>query len=97
MLEEGADSHIHPNAWLSGVYYVRTAGVVDADMADRDGCLQVGPPDPSHYSVAGYPERVFRPREGRMVVFPSYVWHRILPFAGRGQRISYAFDVVPQA
>ena len=32
--------------------------------------------------------------EGCLVVFPSYLWHRILPFENRGERISYAFDVV---
>lgn len=93
VLDEGAPAHIHPNAWLSGVYYVRTAVVGDGP----DGWLQVGPPDEAHYSAADYPARLFRPREGHLVVFPSYVWHRILPFRSREPRISYAFDVVAQA
>jgi hypothetical protein len=76
---------------------VRTEGVVGDGGEDMGGCLEVGAPDQKHYRVEDYPVRVFRPREGYMVVFPSYVWHRILPFEGRGQRISYAFDVVPTA
>lgn len=95
VLDRGAPAHVHPNAWLSGVYYVRTEGVVGDAVDDLAGCLQVGAPDEAHYPVEGYEVRVFRPREGRMVVFPSYLWHRILPFEGRGSRISYAFDVVP--
>ncbi|MFT5174306.1 MAG: tetratricopeptide (TPR) repeat protein [Gammaproteobacteria bacterium] len=97
VLDAGADAHVHPNAWLSGVYYVRTEGVVDDSVTDQAGCLQVGPPDEKFYAARDFPARVFRPRDGWLVVFPSYVWHRILPFEGRGQRISYAFDVVPVA
>jgi tetratricopeptide (TPR) repeat protein len=95
VLDEGAAAHVHPNAWLSGAYYVRTEGVVGDAVDDLSGCLQVGAPDPEHYATQDYEVRVFRPREGYLVVFPSYVWHRILPFAQRGTRISYAFDVVP--
>ena len=95
VLDEGAASHVHPNAWLSGAYYVRTDGVVGDALEDRSGCLEVGAPDAQHYDTRDYEVRVFRPREGRLVVFPSYVWHRILPFEQRGIRISYAFDVLP--
>jgi hypothetical protein len=28
-----------------------------------------------------------------MVTFPSYTFHRTLPFSGQGERISIAFDV----
>jgi len=95
VLDEGAASHVHPNAWLSGAYYVRTEAVVGDAVDDPSGCLEVGAPDAAHYDTRDYEVRVFRPREGHLVVFPSYVWHRILPFQQRGMRISYAFDVVP--
>jgi hypothetical protein len=36
-----------------------------------------------------------RPTEGQLVLFPSYFYHRILPFDADGIRISVAFDVVP--
>ena len=29
-----------------------------------------------------------------MLLFPSYMFHRTLPFAGTGERISVAFDVL---
>ena len=32
---------------------------------------------------------------GRLVLFPSWFWHRTLPFAQAGERISVAFDVMP--
>jgi hypothetical protein len=36
-----------------------------------------------------------RPEEGLLVLFPSYLYHRTLPFEEDGTRISVAFDVVP--
>jgi len=38
-----------------------------------------------------------RAEPGRLVVFPSWYWHRTLPFAQPGERISIAFDVMPLA
>ena len=32
-----------------------------------------------------------------MLLFPSYTFHRTLPFAGAGERISIAFDVLREA
>ena len=31
-----------------------------------------------------------------LVLFPSYVWHRTIPFDGGGERISVAFDLHPR-
>ncbi len=95
VLDSGADSHVHPNAWMSGAYYVQTNEVIESGDNTMGGCIEVGPPMKKHYQTEDYPRRVFTPREGHMVVFPSYVWHRVLPFADRGERISYAFDVCP--
>ena len=36
-----------------------------------------------------------RPEEGLLVLFPSYFYHRTIPFDDPGTRISIAFDVVP--
>jgi tetratricopeptide (TPR) repeat protein len=95
VLDAGVDAHVHPNAWLSGTYYVQTGDIIDAGDNTMGGCLEVGPPPKAHYKTENYPRRVVTPKEGHMAMFPSYVWHRILPFSDRGVRISYAFDVVP--
>ncbi len=39
----------------------------------------------------------FRPEEGLMMVFPSYFYHRTIPFEAAEHRISIAFDVLPEA
>lgn len=38
-----------------------------------------------------------RPREGLLLLFPSYFYHRTLPFRADAPRISVAFDAVPLA
>ena len=30
-----------------------------------------------------------------MLLFPSYFYHRTMPFTGAGQRVSIAFDLMP--
>ena len=39
--------------------------------------------------------RIGRSREGRVVLFPSYFYHRTIPFESDEQRISIAFDLMP--
>jgi len=41
--------------------------------------------------------RVLRPEEGVLLLFPSYLFHRTLPFAGEGERISISFDLAASA
>ena len=97
VLEAGGQQapHIHPLGWLSGVYYAR----VPPDMGDggpESGWLEFGTP-PERYSLRSAPElRRVEPREGRLVIFPSYFYHRTLPFASAAARISLAFDAVPR-
>jgi hypothetical protein len=35
----------------------------------------------------------FEPRVGRLYLFPSYLYHRTLPFDGEGERTSISFDL----
>jgi uncharacterized protein (TIGR02466 family) len=86
--------HIHPMAWLSGVYYpLLPAGMRSGE--GPEGWLAFGEPD------RDFPRRVqprivnVRPEEGLLLLFPSYFFHRTIPFAGVGTRISVAFDLIP--
>ncbi len=38
--------------------------------------------------------KAFRPEEGLMMAFPSYFYHRTVPFEAAETRISIAFDVL---
>lgn len=83
--------HIHPGAWLSGVYYPKLPPVVGDNS--QAGWIEFGRP-PEIYTGDIEPDVIMiRPEEGLMLLFPSYMYHRTIPFAGDGTRISIAFDV----
>ena len=42
------------------------------------------------------PTRLVEPRLGRVVLFPSFLFHRTVPFRGKDRRISIAFDLLPR-
>lgn len=87
--------HIHPSAWLSGVYYVALPGGMAASSDDPSGWIEFGQP-PDHYHARVQAElSLIKPREGLLVLFPSYFYHRTIPFDAAGRRISIAFDVLP--
>ena len=86
--------HIHPSAWLSGVYYVEVPNVVRTQSKKHPGWLEFGRPD-DKVPLRLEPEvKLFEPREGLMLLFPSYFFHRTIPFEAAGRRISIAFDVM---
>ena len=87
--------HIHPTAWLSGVCYAKVPPVVDAGAAERAGWIEFGRP-PDEVGCKAEPSvRFFKPEVGLIVLFPSYVYHRTVPFAADQMRISIAFDAMP--
>jgi len=86
-------SHIHPRAWLSGVYYVVRPPVSMEAGTDR-GWLRVGPP--AHSGIlAGWDVRRVEPAPGNLVLMPGYFYHDTEPMATNEERICVAFDVVP--
>ncbi len=87
--------HIHPAGWLSGVYYAQLPDAMTQHRGGRAGWIEFGrapegfPPTPDD-SV-----KTIEPEEGLMLLFPSYFYHRTLPFDDDTQRVSIAFDVLP--
>ena len=87
--------HNHPSGFVSGVYYVRVPDSIGAGA--EAGYIEFGL---SNVKDAEGRERASRfrltaqPREGEALLFPSYLWHRTLPFTGAEDRISIAFDVL---
>jgi tetratricopeptide (TPR) repeat protein len=86
--------HIHPVAWLSGVYYVDLPGTLGDDEDDPAGWIEFGLP-PADIALRRPPRlSIHRPVEGRLFLFPSYFYHRTIPFPGAERRICIAFDVL---
>lgn len=86
-------NHIHPAGWISSAYYVSLPPEV-ANEESRQGWLKMGEtnPDTSPDLPA---ERWVQPEEGKLVLFPSYVWHGTQAFDEGDQRLTVAFDVIP--
>ena len=86
-------AHIHNLGWLSGVYYPYIPPVVRDDDPSRQGWIEFG--RPGYDLPCRYEPRVtaIKPENGLILMFPSYFWHRTIPFQGAPERISIAFDV----
>lgn len=85
--------HIHNLGWLSGVYYVTVPPEIRTDDPDQGGWIRFGRPGYGLPTRRPPETRALAPRQGQLFLFPSYLWHETLPFAGQGERISLAFDL----
>ena len=90
-------SHIHRDGWLSGVYYADLPeGVGENRQGDSaDGWIEFGEPQAYPKSKAESETRTYEPVEGRLYLFPSYFYHRTVPFNAARPRVSLAFDLQP--
>jgi len=85
-------NHFHPDGWISSAYYVDVPPET-ADLEARSGWIKFGEP---RYEVPGAAaERFIQPRPGRLVLFPSYMWHGTNAIQGDDPRLTIAFDVKP--
>ena len=84
-------NHVHPSGWISSCYYV---GVPDAvkDANTKEGWIKFGEPG---FDIGLAPRRAIQPVPGRLVLFPSYMWHGTIPFHGEA-RTTIAFDATPR-
>jgi tetratricopeptide (TPR) repeat protein len=86
-------SHCHPDGWMSSAFYSRLPPVDKAGRGRHEGWIQFGCAPP-HLGVDLSPRRIVEPQPGRLVLFPSYMWHGTIPFAS-GDRLTAAFDYQP--
>ena len=84
--------HIHPSGWLSGVYYPELPDVISQSDPAHEGWIEFGLP-PDDIPVRQPPVlKLFQPKEGRLFLFPSYFYHRTVPYRTEERRVSIAFD-----
>jgi uncharacterized protein (TIGR02466 family) len=85
--------HVHPNANVSGVYYV-TAPPAALEPGDA-GKISFYDPRP-RATMAQLPFQATRhriaPVPGDMYLFPAWLEHSVSPFQGDGERICIAFN-----
>jgi tetratricopeptide (TPR) repeat protein len=85
-------NHVHPQGWISSAYYVALPEAVRGP--EQQGWIKFGQ---SNLGL-GEKDRAFgtvQPAVGRLVLFPSYMWHGTIPFQSDAARLTVAFDVVP--
>ena len=90
--------HIHPNSHFSGVYYIKapqnSGDIVFNDP--RSGAHMIMPErikdskPPSHL----WREVRINPLEGRLIMFPSWLWHCVDPNESNDIRISVSFNFI---
>ena len=84
-------NHIHPEGWISSCYYVSVPEAVH-DKSERQGWIKFGEPS---FDAGLVPRRAIQPVPGRLVLFPSYMWHGTNAFHDKHPRVTIAFDAVP--
>ena len=89
--------HVHPNALFSGVYYIKTQ--------QQCGNLVINDPRPGIQTtmptrLKGQPpqglwrEAHLQPLQGRVIVFPAWLWHCVEPNQSNDIRISVSFNFI---
>ncbi len=89
--------HIHRSGWISGVYYVQVSEAVSETNDGHDGWIEFGRPQSIYRTTAPPNIHLVRPEEGLMVLFPSFFFHRTIPFEAEADRICIAFDIQPNS
>jgi tetratricopeptide (TPR) repeat protein len=86
-------NHVHPQGWISSALYVSLPSPAAAHDAPNVGWLKLGEP-PVALGLNLEATQLVEPRPGRLVLFPSWMWHGTVPFS-EGERLTVAFDVRP--
>ena len=98
----GNDAHAHPGAYWSAVYYVDDGGAADGRHAaltledPRFPLNRMVQPD-FRVKADGFldaTEVVIRPEPGKLVIFPSWLRHRVPVHEGTRDRVSIAMNVL---
>lgn len=92
--------HVHPNSFLSGVYYVESVPNVD------QGCITFYRNKYEEYILSGFDARhhfdnneFFKtqissiPIQGRLMIFPSFLLHGVTENLLNNSRVSIAFNI----
>ncbi len=86
-------SHIHEEGWISGCLYL---AMPDTPAGQLDGSIAFSTHGDQHPCVRDdFPEMILTPAVGDLVLFPSSLFHRTVPYTADQERICIAFDILP--
>jgi uncharacterized protein (TIGR02466 family) len=92
--------HVHPGAYWSAVYYVRTDSDEskggELELIDPRGVVPILYCPKLRFGIQGYitagMSELHAPKPGQCVVFPSWLAHAVRIYSGDTTRISIAFN-----
>ena len=87
------DAHIHEIGWISGAVYL---AMPSDKQSPEEGAFEYGVHG-DHYPQKhhNFPVGAVMPNVGEIVLFPSSLFHRTIPFTSSEERICIAFDLRP--
>jgi uncharacterized protein (TIGR02466 family) len=87
--------HIHPDGWISGVYYVQVPKILP-NGTPPPGAIEFGfDPFGSGRNCSSRHSWQVTPQSGLLLLFPSYYAHRTWATGVEEPRVCVAFDVLP--
>jgi tetratricopeptide (TPR) repeat protein len=84
-------NHMHPMGWLSSAFYVTLPEEIQCERK-KAGWFQVGVPN-IKLQTELKPTRYIKPEIGKLILFPSFLWHGTVPFKEESYRLTVAYDV----
>jgi hypothetical protein len=84
-------NHIHPLGWLSSAFYVTLPDDLQNERT-KAGWFYVGVPN-IKLQPELTPTRYIKPEIGKLILFPSFLWHGTVPFKEGSYRLTVAYDV----
>ena len=89
--------HLHQNSFYSGIYYYD-------DYEEGCGSIQFESPQmqlcklyvvPNHFDTVNGHSMIITPQKNLLLLFPSYIKHKINRHVGKNPRYSVAFNFIP--
>ena len=85
--------HNHPYGWMSGCLYLQMPKLAPAG----EGAIEFGLNRGNYPKLSDKPPPTLlhNPKPGQVVLFPSSLFHRTIPFHSDEERLCIAFDLLP--
>ena len=87
--------HVHLDGWLSGVYYLNVPKEIEEELKGEAGYLKFGTWREGLGTNNSYKVYSLKPETGMIATFPSFLWHKTIPFKSDDNRVCIAFDIIP--
>ena len=85
-------AHIHPPGWLSGVFYIKVPKLLN----NNEGSIKFQFFGYDYVEDENLPNLIHSPKDFDLVLFPSSLFHKTIPFSNKDERHCIAFDLNPK-